>query len=139
MGSLVPHFVNINYPTDVNVTILTRLCKQWINVIPGFALTSGLASPNPPNPGYLQAMIPSGTSLLLFYQPDTYSDPSLIADDYAKRGTITVGEAIIVAFISTAADYADSMLVPTSEVSLLFLLSLLALGKIIFILTMISY
>lgn len=35
LGSLVGNFVNVNYPNDLDATILAGFAKDWVTVIPG--------------------------------------------------------------------------------------------------------
>ncbi|CZR62399.1 uncharacterized protein PAC_12296 [Phialocephala subalpina] len=94
MGSLNANYLNVNYPQDVNATILTAISKDWVSVIPGFTVTAGLvpavgvnyAKYGSLDPGYLQASIQSGVAALLFHGPGQYYNTSFIAQDYNNRG-----------------------------------------------------
>ncbi|KAF8863223.1 hypothetical protein BDZ45DRAFT_738558 [Acephala macrosclerotiorum] len=128
MGSLNANYLNVNYPQDVNATILTAFSKDWASVIPGFTVTAGLvpavgvnyAKYGSLDPGYLQATIQSGVAALLFYGPGQYYDTNFIAQDYNNRGTITVGEAATGALIPTAHAYKGSVLVISGQEDVVF-------------------
>ncbi|KAH6716910.1 hypothetical protein BKA61DRAFT_671380 [Leptodontidium sp. MPI-SDFR-AT-0119] len=127
MGSLMANVLNVEYPTDVDATILTGFSKQWVTVIPGFTLTAGLLPAQLVQPshslllGYLQASSESGVEYLLFYGPPGVNyDPAFIHQDYEKRDTLTVGEAASSALIPTAHRYTGSVFVMTGQQDVVF-------------------
>ncbi|CZT43846.1 uncharacterized protein RSE6_03939 [Rhynchosporium secalis] len=127
MGSLMANVLNVQYPTDVNATILTGFSKQWVTVIPGFTITAGLLPTQLVQPGlslplgYLQASSESGAEYLLFYGPPGVNyDPAFVHQDYLKRGTLTVGEAASSALIPTASRYTGSVFVMTGQQDVVF-------------------
>lgn len=137
MGSLMANVLNVQYPDDVDATILTGFAKTWINTIPGFTVTAGLlpaqlVQPDKYGPltvGYLQATSEPGIEYLLFYgPPGTNYDPVFVHQDYQNRGTITVGEAASSALVPTASRYRGSVFVMTGQQDVVFCGSLGFLG-----------
>ena len=117
--SFIPAVVNANYPNDVDATILTGFSHQWLNVVPGFIATA-LLLPAPGLPiGYLHATSESGTAFLLQYAP--YYDTAFFHQDFANRGTITVGEGVSGALgITAAPQYAKPVFVITGQQDTVF-------------------
>ncbi|EKD19781.1 ctr copper transporter family protein [Drepanopeziza brunnea f. sp. 'multigermtubi' MB_m1] len=137
MGSLMANVLNVQYPSDVDATILTGFSKTWINVIPGFTLTAGLlpaqlvqpSTYGPLTVGYLLPTSEPGVEYLLFYgPPGTNYDPEFIHQDYLNRGTLTLGEAVSSALIPTASRYKGSVFVMTGQQDVVFCGSLGFIG-----------
>ncbi|KAI6712745.1 hypothetical protein JHW43_004712 [Diplocarpon mali] len=138
MGSLAANVLNVQYPDDVNATILTGFSKTWVNVIPGFTLTAGLIPAQlvqankygPLTQGYLLATSEAGVEYLLFYGPPGINyDPVFIHQDYLNRGTLTLGEAASAALIPTASRYKGSLFVITGQEDAVFCGSLGFIGS----------
>lgn len=94
----------------------------------GFTVTAGLlpafgvdpAKYGNLDPSYLKATIQSGVEFLLFYGPNIYYNRTFILQDYANRGTITLGEAASGALVPTAPQYTKPVLVIDGEQDVVF-------------------
>lgn len=72
------------------------------------------------DPSYLEATIQPGVEFLLFYGPKIYYNRDFILQDYANRGTITIGEAASGALVPTASQYKGPVLVIDGEQDVVF-------------------
>lgn len=94
----------------------------------GFTITAGLlpalvvqpARFGKLDPSYLEASIQPGVEFLLFYGPNIYYNRTFILQDYANRGTITLGEAATGALVPTANKYEGPVLVIDGEQDTVF-------------------
>jgi hypothetical protein len=97
-GSLIGNGVNVKYPNDVDVTVLTGFSKTTIafpgvltGAVPAPADTVNTAKYGTLPVGYLEATSESGMQFSFFGSSGSF-DPALFTLDYSLRETLTVGE-----------------------------------------------
>ena len=126
-GSLIGNLVNVKYPDLVDATILTGWSSDFL--LPGIPDAIGLA-PLPAQlvgptrfgdlaVGYLAVSSEPGDVYAFFHQGEY--DPAMQALDWARRGTLTLGEVLTFPFaIAAAPEYTAPMLVVTANYDAIF-------------------
>jgi len=121
LGSIVGNTLHMQYPEDVDVSILGGFSREWLPAVPGFVANARLLpAPNLPV-GYLQATSRAGVAYLLFYGPGRFYDTNFIKQDYDNRGTVTAGEGVSGSSgIGVAARYKKPVLLINGDRDVLF-------------------
>jgi pimeloyl-ACP methyl ester carboxylesterase len=126
-GSLIGNLVNTKYPDIVDATILTGWSNDF--VVPGIPVALGLVTlpaqlveparfSNLPV-GYLEVSSESG-DIHAFFEQGKY-DPRIQALDWARRGTLTLGEILTFPFaIASATGYNAPVFVVTAQQDTIF-------------------
>lgn len=121
-GSCVGNGLNVQYPDDVNGTILTGYTAAYATSLVAAVVLAGLAPASISRPvayanlslGYLAVNNEPGFNEL-FYAPNGY-DPAVAHNDFLNRGTVAVAEAVTIFFGTALANrYTRPVYVMTAQ------------------------
>jgi pimeloyl-ACP methyl ester carboxylesterase len=126
-GSLIGNLMNEKYPDAVDATILPGWSDNF--AMAGIPIALGLVTLPAPvvdpamfgdlSVGYLEVTSESGDIAAFFHEGDY--DPALQTLDFARRGTLSVGEILTFPFATTeATEYKAPILVVTAEEDAIF-------------------